>query len=124
LPFGGKTEEIGTKSRYVWRLTSIVGAVVMAGAWPPPWTRRPQSFGDLVTKAPGGYRPALAQLKQADVWWFNGFYMVTFGDFVGWWWRSPHTACGQILKTHRRRKCHSVDFPAQLAIARRRMFFG
>ncbi len=28
-------------------------------------------------------RSYLNLLKEADVWWFNGFYMVTFGGFVG-----------------------------------------
>jgi NNP family nitrate/nitrite transporter-like MFS transporter len=28
-------------------------------------------------------RSYLNLLREADVWWFNGFYMVTFGGFVG-----------------------------------------
>ena len=32
---------------------------------------------------PKSFRNYLALLKEPDVWWFNGFYMVTFGGFVG-----------------------------------------
>jgi NNP family nitrate/nitrite transporter-like MFS transporter len=31
----------------------------------------------------GTLRDYLGLLRQSDLWWFNGFYMVTFGGFVG-----------------------------------------
>ena len=33
--------------------------------------------------APKSFRNYLDLLKEPDAWWFNGFYMVTFGGFVG-----------------------------------------
>src|SRR5207253_10821700 len=32
---------------------------------------------------PKSFRKYLDLLKEPDAWWFNGFYMVTFGGFVG-----------------------------------------
>src|SRR5438093_2898901 len=44
------------------------------------WRFAKESPMRLVDKSVNNY---LRLLKEVDVWWFNAFYMVTFGGFVG-----------------------------------------
>ncbi len=63
-----------------WRAVFAIAAVPVAITLAIFWRFARESPGAPPARALRSY---VNLLRQSDLWWFNGFYMVTFGGFVG-----------------------------------------